>query len=129
VTGSNTIQVLLKGKNLSARLGENIFVRGHWNNQHAAALDSKPEFVVTSFAQPTSQRAWLAYLASGSIPYVGPAIAEKIVNLFRDQTLNILLSEPERLQEIPGIGRMMYRLMRQHHTNVSLMRVGKYDVG
>jgi len=44
-----------------------------------------------------------AYLASGAVPGIGPALAKKIVAKFAEQTLTILDHAPERLAEVKGI--------------------------
>lgn len=44
------------------------------------------------------------YLGSGVIPGIGPAYAKRIVEVFGDQTLAVLDSEPERVREVPGLG-------------------------
>ncbi|MBW2524245.1 MAG: ATP-dependent RecD-like DNA helicase [Deltaproteobacteria bacterium] len=44
------------------------------------------------------------YLASGMVPGIGPTFATRIVDTFGEQTLEVLDREPDRLQEIPGIG-------------------------
>jgi len=45
------------------------------------------------------------YLGSGLIHGIGPKYAERIVDAFGDQTLNIIDKEPKRLLEVEGIGR------------------------
>jgi exodeoxyribonuclease V alpha subunit len=47
----------------------------------------------------------LAYLASGSVEGIGPALAERIVDHFGDETARILDQAPHRLLEIRGIGK------------------------
>ncbi len=54
---------------------------------------------------PVSREGIVAYLSSGLIPGVGPKIAERLYERFGDQTLEVLRNQPERLQEVPGIGR------------------------
>lgn len=54
---------------------------------------------------PGGRTAIIAYLSSGLLPHIGLKIAEKIVNKFGEDTLDILQNTPERLLEIPGIGR------------------------
>ena len=44
------------------------------------------------------------YLASGLIKGIGPSYAEKIVDRFGEETLDILDNEPDKLTEIRGIG-------------------------
>ncbi len=43
------------------------------------------------------------YLSSGAIKGIGPALAKKIVDVFGEQTLEIMEKEPRRLLEIKGI--------------------------
>lgn len=43
------------------------------------------------------------YLSSGAIKGIGPSLAKRIVNVFGDQTLDIMEHNPHRLSEIKGI--------------------------
>ncbi len=45
------------------------------------------------------------YLSSGLIKKIGPVIARSIVDTFGEDTLDILDNEPERLTEVPNIGK------------------------
>ena len=47
----------------------------------------------------------LSYLASGTVEGIGPALAERIVDHFGDETARILDQAPHRLLEIHGIGK------------------------
>ncbi len=44
------------------------------------------------------------YLASGLIKGIGPKFAERLVNTFGEQTLEVIDKHPERLNGIPGVG-------------------------
>ncbi len=44
------------------------------------------------------------YLGSGLIKGIGPALAERLVRHFGEDTLHVIAEEPERLQEVEGIG-------------------------
>ncbi len=44
------------------------------------------------------------YLGSGLIRGVGPKYAKLIVNTFRENTINVIETEPHRLTEVPNIG-------------------------
>lgn len=44
------------------------------------------------------------YLGSGLIKGIGPRIADRIVEHFGTDTLDVIESEPERLVEVPGLG-------------------------
>ena len=46
------------------------------------------------------------YLGSGLIKGIGPVYAGRIVKTFGEETLNILDNEPDRLSEVPGIGKV-----------------------
>ncbi len=54
---------------------------------------------------PKTEKGIERYLASGVIKGIGPRIANKIVEKFGIETLNIFENEPERLSEIRGISR------------------------
>lgn len=45
----------------------------------------------------------IEYLSSGGFLYIGPKVAFKIVNHFKENTFKILDNDPSRLSEVPGI--------------------------
>lgn len=53
---------------------------------------------------PSSPNGLKKYLGSGLIKGIGPVYAEKLVNHFGCDILNIIDNQPERLEEVPGIG-------------------------
>ncbi len=54
---------------------------------------------------PTTLLGIERYLGSGLIRGVGPSTAKDIVNYFGEETLTILSEHPERLQEVPKMGK------------------------
>lgn len=66
-----------------------------------------PVFNVTSLIErrPEDIEGIYKYLASGLIKKIGPVLARAIVDTFGEQTLDILDNEPERLTEVPNIGK------------------------
>lgn len=54
---------------------------------------------------PSGKTAMLRYLSAGNIKGIGEATAEKIVELFGDDTFYIIEKEPLRLAEIKGISK------------------------
>ena len=52
---------------------------------------------------PRDLDAVYAFLASRSLPYVGPATAQKIIEKFGTASLDVIANEPARLTEIKGI--------------------------
>ncbi|MEL6963593.1 MAG: ATP-dependent RecD-like DNA helicase [Pseudomonadota bacterium] len=48
-----------------------------------------------------------AYLASGMIKGIGKSMAKKLVNRFGDQVFDVIEHRPERLTDIPGLGKQL----------------------
>ena len=63
-----------------------------------------------------------AYLASGLIKGVGPSTARAIVDVFGEASLDVLEFNPERLREIPGLGKSRAEKIAQSYAGVSGMR-------
>ena len=81
--------------------GEHLAVAGVWENhpQHGTQLRA----VELERSLPEDEEEIVCYLASGVCKGVGPATAERIVDRFGAQTLDILEREPERLTTLKGI--------------------------
>ena len=84
-------------------VGEGLRVEGTWANHPQYGR----QFTVSNYqtASPGTPAALRRYLSSGLLKGVGPAVAEHIVNTFGLETLSILDNAPERLSEVPGMGR------------------------
>ncbi len=63
------------------------------------------QFKVDTFEKliPQTLEALERYLGNGMIKGVGPATAKKIVDLFGDETINVIKNEPIKLAKIKGI--------------------------
>ncbi len=63
------------------------------------------QFRVEAFEakMPKSEQAVRKYLAAGSLPYIGAALANKIVDAFKEETLEIIATNAKKLSEIKGI--------------------------
>ena len=83
-------------------IGETLRLRGR-ATQHAV---HGGRFQVTAFTPivPTSRAGMARYLGSGLVPGVGPALAERLVSKFGDQTLDVIAKQSSRLREVSGIG-------------------------
>ncbi|PAB59374.1 SF1B family DNA helicase RecD2 [Anaeromicrobium sediminis] len=68
------------------------------------------QFEVISYKEitPNTIEGIEKYLSSGIIKGVGPKMAERIVNKFGKDTLDIMQSNPERLMEVSGVGKSKY---------------------
>ncbi len=72
------------------------------------------QFAVTDCerCQPKTTSAILNYLSSRSIKGVGPLTAQKIVELFKEKTFDVIEKQPQRLTEVKGI--TMAKAMKIH---------------
>lgn len=70
-----------------------------------------PQFEVTRFTPvtPTSKKGIRRYLASGRLHGTGKVLAERIVEHFGVDTLDVIDHTPERLLEVEGIGKKKLR--------------------
>lgn len=98
----NNKSTVVKGYVPGIQAGAQLTVEGVWVKH--------PKFGPQFDAQkcqasvPTSVTGLKKYLGSGMIKGIGPAYAEKLVNYFGEQVLEIIDKYPERLSEVPGIG-------------------------
>lgn len=53
------------------------------------------------------------YLGSGLIKGIGPVYAKKIVNLFKEETMNIIEENPDKIIEVPGIGKKRVEMIKK----------------
>ena len=86
-----------------AREGERVLLTGRFTEHPVYGLQFDVRQCET--ALPTTQSDLVRYLGSGLIRGIGPAMAEKLVEAFGEETFDVLSYQPERLLSIPGIGR------------------------
>lgn len=81
--------------------GDSVRVYGEW--KHNAKYGR--QFAVSQYERfmPTSAKAILRYLSSGAIKGIGKKTAQKIVEQFGDDTLEVLENHPDWLSDLPGI--------------------------
>lgn len=85
----------------SLQAGETVTCKGEWKKhpQHGMQF----EILSCDATKPQDIKGIQKYLESGLIKGIGPAIAKKIVSHFKEKTLDIIDSTPEKLLAIPGI--------------------------
>ncbi len=83
--------------------GEKVTLTGQWTFHQ----DYGPQFKVEFFEKdmPSEVNDILKYLGSGSIKGVRMITAQKIVDMFGEDTLKILETEPDKLAKIQGISK------------------------
>ncbi len=81
--------------------GEDLKIIGEWTYHQ----NFGNQFKANTFEKlrPKTAAAVLRYLSGGAVKGIGPAIAKKIVDLFGEDTMNVIENEPERLRQIKGI--------------------------
>lgn len=61
---------------------------------------------------PATKKGILRYLKSGRIKGIGPKLAQRLVDAFGEETIRVLEEEPERVLDVPGVGRSRYEELR-----------------
>ncbi len=83
--------------------GEQVLLSGMWVEHPQYGKQWKA--TACEIRKPTTLLGIERYLGSGLIRGIGPATAKLLVQEFGKLTLDILSEHPERLTEVPGIGR------------------------
>ena len=92
------------GRAASVAAGEYVRAEGSWSRDP----DHGPQFRARELAvePPTTREGIERYLGSGLIRGIGPELAQRLVAAFGDEVFAIIETEPERLCEVPGIGKL-----------------------
>ncbi|MET7711472.1 ATP-dependent RecD-like DNA helicase [Streptomyces sp. NPDC005407] len=101
-TGRGGDLLTVVGSLLGAQPGESLRMEGRWGS-HA---QYGKQFTVENYTTvlPATIQGIRRYLGSGLIKGIGPRIAERIVEHFGTDTLDIIEQQPKRLIEVPGLG-------------------------
>jgi exodeoxyribonuclease V alpha subunit len=84
--------------------GEWVTVSGTWVNSREHGQQFKASFLKAS--APTTAEGIEKYLGSGMIRGIGPIYASKLVGAFGAEVFELIEQAPERLREVPGIGKV-----------------------
>ncbi|MER7044718.1 SF1B family DNA helicase RecD2 [Streptomyces jumonjinensis] len=90
------------GSLLGAQVGESLRMEGRWGSHPQYGKQFTVENYTTVL--PATVQGIRRYLGSGLIKGIGPKIAERIVDHFGVDTLDVIEQEPKRLIEVPGLG-------------------------
>ncbi|MCM9079623.1 MULTISPECIES: SF1B family DNA helicase RecD2 [Streptomyces] len=90
------------GALLGAQPGESLRMEGRWGSHPQYGK----QFTVENYRTvlPATIQGIRRYLGSGLIKGIGPKIADRIVEHFGTDTLDVIEAEPKRLIEVPGLG-------------------------
>lgn len=82
--------------------GVKLELEGEWvRNKHGAQFKA----TMARSALPDNREGLARFLASGSLPGVGPVLAGRLVEHFGMTVLDVLRDSPARLQEVPKLGK------------------------
>ncbi|MFF5704180.1 ATP-dependent RecD-like DNA helicase [Streptomyces sp. NPDC012794] len=102
-TGRGAADLLtVVGSLLGAQPGESLRMEGRWGSHPQYGRQFSVENYSTIL--PATIQGIRRYLGSGLIKGIGPRIADRIVEHFGLDTLDVIEAEPKRLIEVPGLG-------------------------
>lgn len=119
-TGFTVVKLKLQGKadlvcvvgNLpTVQPGETVECAGTWKRNPAHGMQFEAQSYETK--APADLTGIRKYLGSGLIKGIGPKYAEKIVAHFGKTTLQVIEETPDRLTEVPGIGKKRIGIISQ----------------
>jgi len=97
--------------------GSSLLVEGDWIEHERYGRQFSA--VAWSETVPETRKGIEKYLAGGNITGIGPKMARLIVQAFGEDTFDVIRNQPERLGEIPGIGKVRAQRIcdniRQHN--------------
>ncbi|WSB02723.1 ATP-dependent RecD-like DNA helicase [Streptomyces sp. NBC_01794] len=101
-TGRGSDLLTVVGSLLGAQPGESLRMEGRWGSHPQYGKQFTVENYTTVL--PATIQGIRRYLGSGLIKGIGPKIAERIVEHFGIDTLDIIEQQPKKLIEVPGLG-------------------------
>ncbi len=103
--------VAVVGNIAAPTVGEIIKMKGEWVNHPRYGEQFKIAHYDTKI--PASVYGIGKYLGSGLIKGIGPVMAERIVEKFGKETLEVIEQQVDRLAEVEGIGRKRIKMIRR----------------
>ena len=102
-------RIAIVGSLASIQVGENVEVEGVWTNHPKYGKQLKVERYKAVY--PSTLEGMQKYLGSGLIKGIGPRSAKRIVEHFGEQTLDVIDADPQRLAEVPKLGKKKVELI------------------
>lgn len=94
--------VTVVGNLVDSTPGTVLKMKGQWTEHPKFGRQFKAKEIETR--QPVTVEGIEKFLGSGLIKGIGPETARRIVQHFKEKTLDIIEHQPERLSRVPGIG-------------------------
>jgi len=103
--------VTITGNLPGTNAGEILELWGEWNNH--PKFGSQFKIVRFKSVMPATVVGIEKYLGSGLIKGIGPIMAKRLVEKFKESTLEIIENEPDRLEEVDGIGPKRVQMIKE----------------
>lgn len=97
------VVVVGNGTLINISPGEEIEAKGQWETHKTWGRQFKARTFKSVL--PSTNEGLVRYLACGNFPGIGPKTAERIVETFGENTIDILDNYTSRLKEVPGLGK------------------------
>lgn len=104
-------QVTVVGNIVNPTPGEIIKMKGEWGNHPQYGEQFK--IVFCQCTTPATVYGIEKYLGSGLIKGIGPVMAERIVKKFKEETLNIIENDIDKLTDVEGIGKKRIGMIKK----------------
>ncbi len=100
--------------------GERLQIQGEWVDHPIYGKQIKVQHI--DIEKPTTLSGIERYLSSGMIRGIGPATAKMLVKTFGEETLSVMLEDPDKLIAVPGIGKKRAQMISQSYIEQSEQR-------
>lgn len=123
--------IIVVGEVATIDIGEQILATGNYSNHPNYGAQFKAVLIEKTF--PATASAIIKYLSSGAIKGIGHSTAKKIVDLFGNNTFEVIEKEPEKLTAIRGISLAKSEKISQEYKRVFGIRaimafLAKYNI-
>ena len=103
--------VTIIGNMINPTPGEIIKMKGEWGNHPQYGEQFKIVFCETT--TPATVHGIEKYLGSGLIKGIGPVMAKRIVKMYKEETLNVIEKDIDKLADVEGIGQKRIGMIRK----------------
>lgn len=112
--------VTVTGSAAAIAPGEYIDCQGNWFNDKNYGMQFKS--FKLAVVQPSTLEGMEKYLGSGMIKGIGPHFAKKLIKAFAENVFEVIENTPERLLELPGIGKMRMERVQKAWAEQKIVR-------
>jgi len=124
-------EVTIVGYMPTLKIGDKVALRGKWIMH--PVYGQQLEVNQYRLIMPSTESEIVSYLSSGMIPGVGDKMAQRIVDRFGLDTLEVMTKTPEKLLEISGIGKskligIKEAFLEQHEQREIILFLNKYNI-